>query len=97
MIDLRNQSLTAVADVVGYSGSAGDLKWYGYDPQAPHPNDDGLSTVLVDNVNFDVSEELENQLSYYINPLAESNNFGIDLYEEVIEIVISNYYQQFCT
>ena len=56
----------------------------------PHPNDDGLSTVLVDNVNFD-SEELENQLSY-INPLAESNNFGIDLYEEVIEIVISNYY-----
>ena len=92
MIDLRNQSLTAVADVVGYSGSADDLEWYGYDPQAPHPNDDGLSTVLVDNVNFDVSEELENQLSY-INPLAESNNFGIDLHEEVIEIVISNYYQ----
>ena len=92
MIDLRNQSLTAVADVVGYSGSADDLEWYGYDPQAPHPNDDSLSTVLVVNVNFDVSEELENQLSY-INPLAESNNFGIDLYEEVIEIVISNYYQ----
>ena len=92
MIDLRNQSLTAVAHVVGYSGSTDDLKWYGYDPQAPHPNDDSLSTVLVDNVNFDVSEELENQLSY-VNPLAESNNFGIDLYEEVIEIVISNYCQ----
>ena len=91
MIDLKNQSLTAVA-VVGYSGSADDLEWYGYDPQAPHPNDDGLSTVLVDNVNFDVSEELENQLSC-VNPLAESNNFSIDLYEEVIEIVISNYYQ----
>ena len=62
MIDFMNQPLTAVADVVGYSNSANDLGWYGYDPQAPHPNDDGLSTVVVDNVNFDVSEELESQL-----------------------------------
>ena len=34
-----------------------------------------------------IPEELDAQLTNQINPLSESNSFGIELYEQVIEIV----------
>ena len=88
MIDLRNEQLTAVADVAGSVNSVDDLEWYGFDPQAPHPNDDGLSTVLVHDINFEIPEQLASHLTEHINPLVESNSFGIDIYEQVLEIVL---------
>ena len=85
MIDMRNEQLTAVADVTGSVNSIDE--WYGFDPQAPHPGDDGLSSVVVDDIDFVIPEELDAQLTNQINPLSESNSFGIELYEQVIEIV----------
>ena len=65
---------------------ADDLEWYGFDPQAPHPGDDGLSTVVVDDVDIELPEDVAEHLSRDINPLAESNSFGIDLYMEALSI-----------
>ena len=47
MIDVRNHQLMAVAEIVEQEPSFDDLSWYGYDPSAPPPMDDGLSTVNV--------------------------------------------------
>ena len=41
MIDQRNRDLNAVVDVTE-SAIRNDLQWYGYDPQAPLPTDDGI-------------------------------------------------------
>ena len=90
MIDLRNNQLTAVADVAESIYSNDDLEWYGYDPQAPHPSDAGLSSVVVDDIDCNISENVAEQLVHEIDPLAESSSFGINLYEQVIQIVLSN-------
>ena len=90
MIDLRNRQLTAVADVAEGVESTDDSPWYGFDPQAPHPGDDGLSTVVVDDVDIELPEDVAEQLSRNINPLAESNSFGIDLYTHVLQVLISH-------
>ena len=87
LIDMRNEQLTAVADVTGSVNSIDEFEWYRFDPQAPHPGDDGLSSVVVDDIDFVIPEELDEQLTNQINPLSESNSFGIELYEQVIEIV----------
>lgn len=89
MIDLRNEQLTAVADVTGSINNVDELEWYGFDPQAPHPGDDGFSTVTVHDIYFNTPEQLASHLAEHINPLAESNSFGIDMYEQVLEIVLS--------
>lgn len=85
MIDVRNRELTAVADVAESLNSNDDLEWYGYDPQAPHPNDDGLSSVIVNDI--DGPEDITQLLIQEIDPLAESDSFGIDLYEQALEII----------
>ena len=86
MIDFRNRQLTAVADVAEGVESIDDLEWYGFDPQATHPVDDGLSTVVVGDVDIELPEGVAEHLSRDINPLAESNSFGIDLYMEALSI-----------
>ena len=90
MIDFRNRQLPAVADVVEGVESIDDFEWFGFDPQAPHPGDDGMSTVVVDDVDIELPEDIVEQLSRDINPLAESNSFGIDLYVQVLEVLTSH-------
>ena len=90
MISLRNRQLPAVADVVEGMESTDDLEWFGFDPQAPHPGDDGLSTVVVDHAHIEFPEDIEGQLLRVINPLAESSSFGIDLYIQVLEVLTSH-------
>ena len=58
MIDVRNHQLMAVAEIVEQEPSFDDLCWYGYDPSAPRPMDDGLSTVNVEDVEIDFQEML---------------------------------------
>ena len=48
----------AVAEIVEEEPSFDDLSWYGYDPSAPRPMDDGLSTVNVEDVEIDFQEML---------------------------------------
>ena len=59
-----------------------DLEWYGFDLQAPHAGEDELSTIVVDDVDIELPEDVAEHLSRDINPLAES----IDLYMEALSI-----------
>ena len=47
MLDITNRHLLAVADVRNECERSEDLAWFGHDPHAPLPPDDGLSTVEV--------------------------------------------------
>ena len=87
MIDQRNRDLNAVADVAESAISNDDLQWYGYDPQAPLPSDDGLSSVNVEDVAVHIPEEVLDQLHREVDPLQESNVFGIDLYQEALDLL----------
>ena len=40
MVDIRNRTLSAVADVVDIGPFVDDLEWYGFDPAAPTPMDE---------------------------------------------------------
>ena len=84
MIDRMNSGLCAVADVRGDANvSDTDYQWYGFDPGAPFPPDDGLSTVEVNDVNFDFPSETVTHLTNDINPLA----FGIDIFERGVSLL----------
>ena len=63
MIDLRNRELKADADIAEYEISRDDLEWYAFDPQAPHPTDDGLQSFFVDDVSIEIPRELLEQLA----------------------------------
>ena len=54
MVDLRNHQLMAVADIAEQEPSFDDFTWYGYDPSAPSPMDDGLSTVEIEDVDIEL-------------------------------------------
>ena len=58
MIDRVNTGLSAVADVRGEADMHVDLEWYGFDPYAPLPPDNGLTTVEVNDVNLHLSNEV---------------------------------------
>ena len=58
----------------------------GFDPYAPRPDDDGLSTVELESVELDNEEDVLAILTNNIDPLAYSNSFGIDLYMEALSL-----------
>lgn len=53
---------------------------YGFDPYAPRPHDDGLSTVELDDVDIDNEDDVITILRNSIDRLAVSNSLRIDLY-----------------
>ena len=44
MVDIRNRGRTGAISLV--NEQVDDLEWYGYDPDAPTPTDDGLSMLM---------------------------------------------------
>ncbi|CAB4025148.1 Hypothetical predicted protein [Paramuricea clavata] len=72
MLDIRNHQLSAVANVADSETGFDDLEWFGFDPYAPTPDDEGLTTVVVDDVNIDVEDHILNQLINNTNPLQNS-------------------------
>ena len=86
MLDMRNHGLAVVADVAGVFD---DLQWFGYDPEAPPPSDDGLSTVEVEDVNIDLSDNAMQQRIGEVDPHEYSDSFGIDLYVKALSIVLN--------
>ena len=85
VIDLRNRHLHQVADIVSpwdAEMTTEDLEWYGFDPQAPTPDDDGLSTVNVDDTDALVMTDAELQEQHAIDCLRPSNRFGMDIFIE---------------
>ena len=59
---------------------------YGFDPYAPKPHDDGLSTVELDDVDIDNEDDVITILRNRLDPLAVSNSFGIHLYMKALSL-----------
>ena len=87
-LDIRNRELVGVADVLGDSDLR-HLEWFGYDPQAPPPSDDGLSTVEVEDITIALSDNVMQQLRNEVDPPEFSDSFGIDLYVKALPIVFN--------
>lgn len=59
---------------------------YGMDPDGPEPIDtDG--TVVVSNLPFQLNGRDLQTLQAIVNPLADSQNYGIDLYEQTVHFI----------
>ena len=82
MVDIRNRSRTSSISVA--DDQIDDREWYGYDPDAPTPTDDGLSVVDVDDVHL---PDINLDIISHINPLAHSDSFGIDIYEQALVLI----------
>ena len=90
MIDRVNGRLTAVADVRSNANVSGDdYEWYGFDPDAPPPPDDGLSTVEVNEVDLNLPDVIISRLTNEINPLEDSSAFAIDIFQGALEFLES--------
>lgn len=87
VLDIRNHENVGVSDIV--DSSSGEVEWYGYDPRAPAPNDDGLSSVEVLDADPNLPDHILEQLRAEIDPCENSNNFGIDIYLRALNIVVS--------
>lgn len=98
MIDRVNGRLTAVADVRSDANVSGDdYEWYGFDPDAPPPPDDDLSTVEVNEVDLYLPDVITSRLTNEINPLENSSAFAIDIFQgalEFLESLLSNHSSQ---
>lgn len=82
VLDIRNHSLIGLSDTAESGGYVDDLEWYGFDPFAPTPSDDGLSTVQVEDVSIDLPTGILTLLRQNIDPLQHSDSFGIDLFQD---------------
>ena len=60
------------------------MVWYGYDPDAPFPENIATSDVTVNDVANPLSDEGVEALSG-IDPLQQSNSFGSDIFITALE------------
>jgi len=86
MLDLRNRNLHQVMEFQDDIRTLTELEWYGMDWHAPHPFDDGLSYVDVSEIECPLDEESYHRLCE-VDPLEESNSFGIDLYLHALQVL----------
>ena len=89
MLDMRNHQISGVTDVVDSETDIDELDWFGFDPYAPTPDDDGLTTVVVDDVSIDVEDHILVQLKNSIYPLQNSDSFGVDLYQDAFLFLLN--------
>ena len=98
MIDRVNGRLAAVADVRSDANISGhEHYWHGFDPDAPPPPDDGLSTVEVNEVDLDLPDNIVFRLLNENNPLENSSAFAIYIFQrafEFLENLLSNHSSQ---
>jgi len=87
VLDIRNHSLIGISDIAESREDIDYLEWYGFDPFAPTPSDDGLSTVDVEDVNIDLPIDILTMLRQSIDPLQHSNSFGIDLFQNALLVL----------
>ena len=88
MIDQRRLGILHIAEINDIPVGSEDLEWFGMDWYAPHPADDGLATMNVDDVSSPLNQEQETILRR-INPLTLSATFGIDLFLNAMNIILS--------
>ena len=85
MIDLRNRHLVQVAEVAEEVVDQAKMEWFGFDPEAPTPND-SIEQVDLEDIPLPFSNEELLQLRA-IDFLADSNNYGIDIYVNTLQLV----------
>ena len=61
--------------------------YYGVHTNGPIPPDDNVGSVRVPENNLHFSDEVLSQLRASVDPLAESSNHGIELYEQALSIL----------
>ena len=83
--DIRNHENVGIFDI--FELSAVDVEWYGYDPQAPPPSDDGLSSVEVSDAKPNLQDDILEQLKTQIDPYAHSEIYGIDLFLRALDLI----------
>eukprot|EP00794_Sanderia_malayensis_P013449 gene13449-14830_t len=88
VLEIRNHENVGVSDIV--ESSSGEVEWNGYDPCAPAPNDDGLSSVEVLDADPNLPDHILEQLRTEIDPCENSDSFGIDIYLRALNIVESS-------
>ena len=88
MIDQRRRGILHIAEINDIPVGSEDLEWFGMEWYAPHPADDGLATMNVDDVSSPLNQEQETILRR-INPLTLSATFGIDLFLNAMNIILS--------
>ena len=86
MADRRNGSLCHVAELHNFEDTVTDLQWYGMDWGAPTPLEDDLSLVQVEDLSSPLSVQACERLNR-IDPLQESDSFGIDIYLSCLEAI----------
>lgn len=86
MISQNDAENTAVRDLFVEDRQVAEL--YGEDPQGPPPNEFDLSSVEVPDTSLPLNE-LELEAISHIQPLSESNDYGVDLYLETREIIVA--------
>ena len=88
MLDMRNHQVAGVSDVADLETDIDDLEWFGFDPYALTPDDEGLSTVEVGDVNIDTEDHTLAQLQNNTNSVRNSDSFDIDLYQEALSFLL---------
>lgn len=88
MIDLRNRNLNVVQSLLHEDMflSEEDMTWYGFDSEAPLPNNGEYNQVEVE----DIDANFDFDLLRDVNPLRLSNNMGIDIYIGTMDIIYGN-------
>ena len=84
MISQDNAKNTAVRDIFEEDRQLSDL--YGEDPRGPPPNEFDLGSVEVPDTILPVNGSQLEVISH-IQPLSESNDYGVSLYLETREII----------
>ena len=86
MIDLRNQQQLQIAEIAESTDDS-LLECFGFDPEAPTPyEDDDLTQVDLEDIPTPFTVD-ELQLLSQIDVSRESNNYGIDIFLEALEIL----------
>ncbi len=86
MIDLRNRHLVQVAEVAEEIVDQAEIEWFGFDPDAPTPNDISIEQVDLEDIPLPFSDEDLLQLRA-IDVLRDSSNYGIDIYINALQLV----------
>ena len=64
-----------------------DLEMFGFDPEAPSPDEDEETLVVIPDTDIPLSQSSIGMLQSTVNPVEECNDFGIQLYKDTVHIV----------
>lgn len=67
-----------------------NTQFYGYDPSGPSPFEDSNNNVVVQPVSLPNEDVIQRDILQVIDPLASSEQMGIDIYEEALGL-LNNY------